>query len=163
MELTEIIKNIHRQWLVAKEQRRQRCEVGNLTEVAHKLAVCDMFKGSENLADITALFTTAQGLEFCLAANFPNLATFRLFKPYKPEQYGFYIDAGQITLRNPKTAVLIGRTFATIKCDTCESHEVVAMHGATAAVFADKWAVVHVQSGVGSSIVRRTTGNAIIL
>lgn len=163
MELTEIINNIHRQWLVAKEQRRQRCEASNLGEVAHKLAVCDMFKGSENLAEIARLFTSAQGLEFCLAANFPNVATFRLFKPYKPEQYGFHIDAGQITLRNPKTAILIGRTYATVLCDTCERHEVVAMHGATANVLADKWAVVHTLSGVGSTIVRRTKGNAIIL
>ncbi len=163
MELTEIINNIHRQWLVAKAQRRQRCEASNFGEVAHKLAVCDMFKGSENLAEITRLFTTAQGLEFCLSANFPNVATFRLFKPYNPEQYGFYIDAGQITLRNPKTAVLIGRTYATVLCDTCERHEIVTMHGATATVLADKWAVVHTLSGVGSNIIRRTKGNAIIL
>lgn len=163
MELTEIINNIHRQWLVAKEQRRQRCEAHNLGDVAQKLAVCDMFKGTETLAEIAQLFTTAQGLEFCLAANFPNAATFRLFKPYKPEDHGFYIDAGQITLHNPKTAVLIGRTYATIYCDTCERHEIVAMHGATANVIADKWSVVHSLSGVGSNIVRRAKGNAIIL
>lgn len=163
MELTEIITNIHRQWLVAKEQRRQRCVAGNMGDIAHKLAVCDMFKGSENLADITKLFLTPQGLEFCIAANFPNIATFRLFKPYNLEQYGVYIDAGHITLHNPKVAVLIGRTYATVKCSTCESHEIVTMHGANTIVTATNWAVVHTQQGSGSTIVRRTSGNAVIL
>lgn len=163
MEAKEIIEQIHRQWLVAKEQRRQRCEVTGMSNVAEKLAACDMFKGTEDIAGLTRLFATPQGLEFCLAANFPNLATFRLFKRFDPAKYGFYIDAGNITLKNPKTAVLLGRTIATVVCDTCANHTVVTMHGATATVIASGWAVVRIEAGVSTSIIRRVSDHAIIL
>lgn len=163
MEAKEIIERIHSQWLMAKEQRRQRCEASHMNVVAEKLAACNIFKGTEDIAGITRLFTSPQGVEFCLAANFPNLATLRLFKRFNPERYGIYIDAGDITLKNPKTAVLIGRTTATVKCDTCENHTVITMHGATATVLASGWAVVRTEAGASTSIIRRTTDNAIIL
>lgn len=163
MEAKEIIKNIHAQWLVAKEQHRQRCEASGMSDVAQKLAVCKMFKGTEDLAEIAQLFTSPQGMEFCLATGFPNLATLRLFKSFKPQRFGVYLDAGQITLHNPERAILIGRTNATIHCDTCARHEVVAMHGATATVLASKWAVVRTQSAKGATITNRASDNAIIL
>lgn len=163
MELKEIIERTHRQWLVAKQLRTERCEIAGKPDVARKLEACDMFKGSENMAEITQLFASPQGLEFCLAANFPNLHTFRLFKPFEPAKYGFYIDAGNITLRNPGTAILIGRTSATVECDSCERHTIVAMHGASAVVAASGWAVVHTEAGISANIVRRTSGHAIIL
>lgn len=163
MEAKEIIGQIHRQWLIAKELRRQRCEAANMGEVAEKLAACELFKGTEDIAGIARLFTSPQGVEFCLAENFPNLATLRLLKPYNVERYGFLIDAGNITLKNPKTVVLIGKTTATIKCDTCENHTVIAMHGAAATVLASGWAVVRTETGTSSNITKRTTDNAIIL
>lgn len=163
MEAKEIIERLHRQWLIAKEQRRQRCEASHMNVVAEKLAACNIFKGTEDIAGIARLFTSPQGVEFCLAANFPNLATLRLFKRFNPERYGIYIDAGSITLNNPKTAVLIGRTTATVKCDTCENHTVITMHGATATVLASGWAVVRTEAGASTSIIRRATDNAIIL
>ena len=163
MESKDIIKNIYAQWLVAKEQRRQKCETANMHEVARKLAACDMFKGTEDIAGLAALFKTPQGVEFCLAANFPNLATFRLLTRFDPRCFGFYIDAGNVRLKNPETAVLIGKTYATIECDTCTQHTVIAMHGATATVLASGWAVVRTEAGASASIIRRTSDNAIIL
>lgn len=163
MNEKEIIRQIHRQWLIAKEQRRQRCEAAHRSDVAAKLSACDMFEGTEDIAALARLFTSPQGVEFCLAANFPNLATLRLFKPYHPERFGIYIDAGQITLNNPSTAVLIGRTNATVMCDTCAAHTVVTMHGATATVLASGWAVVRTEAGASTNIIRRTSDNAIIL
>lgn len=131
--------------------------------VARKLAACDLFKGSEDIPELARLFKSPQGLEFCLAANFPNLATFRMFKPFKPEHYDFYIDAGDITLHNPKTAILIGRTTATIHCNKCQSSTIVTMHGATATVLASGWSVVRTEAGTSTNIVRRTSEHAIIL
>ncbi len=163
MESKEIIERIHRQWLITKEQRRQKCEARNMDEVARKLAACDLFKGTEDIPELARLFTSPQGLEFCLAANFPNLGTFRLFKPFKPERYDFYIDAGDITLHNPKTAVFIGRTTATIHCNKCQSSTIVTMHGATATVLASGWAVVRIEAGPETTVVRRNSDNAIIL
>lgn len=163
MEAKEIIERLHRQWLIAKEQRRQRCEASHMNVVAEKLAACNIFKGTEDIAGIARLFTSPQGVEFCLAANFPNLATLRLFKRFNPERYGIYIDAGSITLNNPKTAVLIGKTNAIIECDTCANHTIITMHGATATVLASGWAVVRTEAGASTTIIRRTTDNAIIL
>ena len=137
MEAKDIIERIHRQWLIAKEQRRQRCEASHMSVVAEKLAACNLFKETEDIAGIARLFTSPQGVEFCLAANFP--------------------------LKNPKTAVLIGKTTATIKCDTCENHTVITMHGASATVLASGWAVVRTEAGVSTNIIRRTSDNAIIL
>lgn len=134
-----------------------------MSDVAAKLAACNIFKGTEDIAEIASLFVSPQGVEFCLAANFPNLATLRLFKRFNPERYGFYIDAGNISLKNPKTAVLIGKTTATIECDTCASHMIVTMHGATATVLASGWSVVRTEAGISTNIIRRTSDHAIIL
>lgn len=161
--MKQIISNIHRQWLIAKEQMRQRCEQTNNTDMAHRLAVCDMFKGTETLSELAELFTSPQGLEFCLSACFPNLATLRFFKRHNPQRFGIHIDAGEITLHNPRKAILIGRTIATIKCDTCERHEIVTMHGASATVLASGWSVVSATAGRGTNITRRAIDNAIIL
>lgn len=163
MEVKELIRQIHRQWLIAKEDRAQKCQAAGLTDVARKLTECSLFKGTEDIAGMAKLLTSTQGLEFCLAANFPTLQSFRLFKPYKLEQYGIYIDAGTITLKNPKIAILLGKTVATVECDTCERHSVVTMHGASATVLASGWAVVFTNSGVSTNIVRRTADHAIIL
>lgn len=163
METNEIIRHIHDQWLVAKEERRRRCEECNKTDAARKLAMCDAFKGSEDISALARLFTSPQGVEFCLAANFPTLATLRLFKPYAPERYGIYIDAGNISLTNPAVAVLIGKTNATIEFNTCARHKVITMHGASATVQASGWAVVRTEAGVSTNIVRRASEHAIIL
>lgn len=143
MDLQSIVKNIHGQ--------------------ARQLNACDLFKGDEDLQGLVRLFTSPQGLEFCMRNHFPNTATFRLFKPYAVEKYGIYIDAGNITLENPRRAVLIGRTSATVNCDTNERHEVVVLSGAKALVNASRWAVVFTRAGAGCSCIKNTSGNAIIL
>lgn len=163
MEAKEIIERLHRQWIVAKEQRRQKCEAHNMGEVARKLAACSLFTGNEDIAELAGLLTSPQGIEFCLSANFPNLSTFRLFKPFKPEKYNIYIDAGDITLNNPEKAVLIGRTTATIHCDKCQGSTIVTMHGAAATILASGWSVVRVETGAATRVIRKTYDNAIIL
>lgn len=163
MNEKEIITRIYCQWRVAKEQRRRRCEAAGLFDMAKKLAACDLFKGEETPEEAARLFLSPEGTEFCLAANFPSLATFRLLKQCDLARYGVYIDAGVITLENPETAVLVGRTLATIRCDTCRMHTVVTMHGASANVIATGWAVVRTETGVSTNITRRAAENAIIL
>lgn len=158
-----IIKQIYAQWKIAKEKARQECENRLLHNLAEKYRVCDMFKGTEDLQGIVRLFTSTQGLEFCMRYHFPNLSTLRLFKAYNVEKYGVYIDAGAITLNNPKRVLLVGRTSATINCDTLEKHEVFLLHGASAIVNASKWAVVFVKPEQGCSFIKNTSENAMIL
>lgn len=131
---------------------------------AKLLGACQLFKGSEKtVADIVRLFQTPQGIEFCMKNHFPNMATFRLFKPHNVEKYGIYIDAGAITLKNPARAILIGRTAATVFCDTTERHDIILLHGSKAIVQASKWAVVRVLSEQGCNVIRHTSDNAIII
>lgn len=138
--------------------------IQQIYEQARLLGACSLFTGKERtLEDIVSLFTTTQGMEFCVNNHFPNMATFRLFKPYKVERFGIYIDAGTITLHNPKQAILIGRTSATINNDTLEAHEIILLHGAKAIVNASGWAVCKTTVETGCSIIRNTSENAVIL
>lgn len=130
---------------------------------ARLLGCCDLFRGTEDLQGIIRLFTSPQGVEFCIKHHFPNLATLRLFKTQGVEQYGIYIDAGTVTLTNPGRVILIGRTTATVNCSTMERYEVILLHGAKAAINASKWAVVFVTAEQGCSVIRSTSENALIL
>lgn len=163
MSIEQIIRQVYSQWRIAKEQVRQQCNNRSLPNMAEKYRKCDMFKGTEDLQDLIRLFTSPQGMEFCMKNHFPNIATFRLFKPFDPDKHGIYIDAGEITLKNPKRVVLIGRTSATITCDTLERHEVFLLHGAKAIINASGWAVVSVSTSTGCQFIRNISGNAVIL
>ena len=162
--MAAIIRQIYAQWVIAKEQARQECESRSLHNVAEKYRKCNMFKGTErSIEELAAVFTSRQGLEFCIRYPFPNIATFRLFKGQGVEKYGIYIDAGVITLNNPARAILIGRTSATVNCDECKQHEIMLLHGAKAVVNASKWAVASVTASLGCSVIKNTSENAIIL
>lgn len=131
---------------------------------ARLLGACHLFTGKERtLEDIVRLFTTPQGIEFCAGKHFPNMATFRLFKPHNVERFGIYIDAGTITLNNPERAIVIGRTSAIINCDTLASHEVILLHGAKAVVNASGWAVCVTTVETGCHIIRNVSENAVVL
>ena len=131
---------------------------------ARLLGACELLTGKERtLEDIVRLFVTPQGIEFCINNHFPNMATFRLFKPYKVERFGIYIDAGTITLHNPERAILIGNTVATINNDTLDAHEIILLHGAKAVVNASGWAVCKAIFAEDCYIDSNITDNAIIL
>lgn len=128
------------------------------------LGACGLFTGQEKtLEQLVELFTSPQGQEFCIENRFPNIATVRLFKEYGVERFGIYIDAGVISLKNPKRAVLIGRTSATINIDTLARHEITFMHGARGTVNASKWAVARVKVAQGCNVIKNVFNNAIIL
>lgn len=120
---------------------------------ATQIGCCDKFKGSEDLQGIIQLFKSPQGLEFCIKNHFPRISTMRLFKPYKVERYGIYIDAGEITLSNPGLVLLIGNTTATLNCSSNKArNEVVLMHGAKAVINASEWSVTFIKVERGSYI-----------
>ena len=162
-DIKELVSKVHAQWCAAIEEVSRECDSRSLPNLAAKYRACDMFKGTEDVKALADLFTSPQGAEFCIAHRFPNLAVFRLFKAFSPERYNVYIDAGKIALRNPKKAVLVGRTSAVVDCDTLERHGVWLMHGAKAVINASGWAVVRVESSAGCQVIKNVTGNAVIL
>lgn len=131
---------------------------------AKLLGACSLFTGKERtVEDIVKVFVSPQGIEFCKKYRFPSTATFRLFKAHNVERFGIYIDAGTITLRNPRHAILIGHTSASVFFDKLERHELTLFRGARAVVNASKWAVVHVTSEQGCSFIKNISDNAIII
>lgn len=115
------------------------------------------------MQEVADILFSPQGMEFCQAYSFPTLSTYRLFKPFDPEQYGIYIDSGDIILDNPERVCLVGRTTATVRCNTLATHRVALLHGAHAVVEASGWAVVRLDIGRGCDVMRNRTGSAIII
>lgn len=155
---------MYAQWLAVKGEAQKQCEQRSLTNLAEAYRVCAMFKGNETVEELAALYKSTQGVEFCMRYHFPNLATLRTFKKDHPERFGIYLDAGTITIDNPKDKVLlIGRTTAVVNCSELRRYQVVCLHGARAVVNASKWAVVRTEAESGCSIVKNVSENAVIL
>lgn len=159
-----LIKSIYAQWLSVKGEAQRQCEQRSLQNLAEAYRNCKMFKGSESAEELIALYKSNRGVEFCMRYHFPNINTVRMFKKDHPERFGIYIDAGNITLDEPKGRVLlIGRTTAVVNCSEIRNYSVICLHGGKAVVNASKWAVVRVEAESGCSVVRNISDNAIIL
>ena len=128
------------------------------------LGACDLFTGKERTLDeVVRLFLSPQGMEFCLKHGYPNLNTFRQLKAYDLSQYGIYVDAGNITLRNPQVAVIVGSTTASVICDTLECHSIYLLHRARAVVNAFQWSVVKIQATADCDVMTHASNNSVIL
>lgn len=159
----QLINEIHALWEAAKQQAQTECERRSLSNMAEKYRACRMFKGSEDLEQLIALFTSPQGMEFCQSRHFPDLNTLRRFKPYNVERFGVYIDAGKIDLHNEPKAVLVGNTSATLSYDNRGGHEVFIMHGAQATITASGWAMVFVSAESDCTVIKTERDRAKIL
>lgn len=136
----------------------------NIHQQALTAGACEKFKGTETLEQLVELFKSPQGIEFCIRNQYPNTATFRLFKQFDLAQWEIYIDAGNVFVKNPKKAVFIGRTTATVNCDdNSERHEVVLLNGAKAVVNAYRWGVLFTKTQQGCQLIKNLSDNAIIL
>lgn len=160
--MDNLIKSTQKQWQSAKKYAANRCR-HTLPEVAKQLDSCQMFTGNENLADLVALMFTPQGREFMLANSFPNLATFRKYKPYQPERYGVFIDCGKITLNDPGKVIVIGNTTAEIYCRQTQNNTVILMHGATAKIYAGGYSVTRIEKDRKSTAEVSASNTAKIL
>lgn len=159
-----LIKSIHAQWKLAKEQAQQECENRSLFNMAEKYRECCMFNGYETLEQIVALYKSTRGLEFCLRYHFPSIEMLRLFKNDHPERFGVYIDAGEVIINNSAHKILlIGDTTGKITCTETRRYEIALLHGASAIVNASGWAVVAPEIETGCSIIKKSQENAIIL
>lgn len=139
--------------------------LGRIREQALQLgAAPEVFAGVESVDAFVDLFLSPRAIAFCARHHYPNTSTFRLFKGRGLEARGIYIDGGSVTLVNPARAVLIGRTIATVRCDSSDApHEVIVLHGAKALVTASKWAVVKTIVEEGSTCIKTTNDNAIVI
>lgn len=147
-----LISDIQKRWKAAKDAAQSKCEESGQYEMACKLGACEMFKGTENLEELIKLMFTPRGIEFLIKYNFPDLKTFRKFKPYHPEQYGVYIDCGEVELTEAHRVFLVGDTSATLHYKDTAASRVYLMHGAEAVVNASGYAVVKIEKDQSSKV-----------
>lgn len=156
----ELIKETQEAWKAAKKAAEKRCEQAHDYDMARKLAACRMFSGEENLEEMINLMFTPRGAEFLTRYGFPSLDIFRKYKPFNPEQYGVYIDCGEINLSEVRRAFLVGKTSARITFRDVARNQVILMHGASAQIIVGGHSVVHVENdGSGNlSFIKRENG-----
>jgi len=150
--MEELIGKIQKQWQAAKKAAQTLCETEGRYEMAGKLGACEMFKGTENLEELIKLMFTPRGIEFLTTYNFPDLKTFRKFKPYHPESMGVYIDQGEIEMNEAHKAFLVGNTSAILHYKDTAASRVYLMHGASATVIASGYAVVKIEKDQSSNV-----------
>lgn len=138
-------------------------EVSALYQEALKRGVCARFTGRETIGELCALLATPQGLEFCAKNQWPTIEVFRAFRGTEAEAAGVYVDAGFVTLYNPKSAVLIGDTRARLTYDdpTPDLHQVAVLYGASAQIEASNWSVVACHN-LGGTIRKHTQDFAVV-
>lgn len=162
MDMKELISKIQKQWQAAKNAAQTLCEEAGQHDMACKLGECAMFKGTENLEELIKLMFTPRGIEFLTTYNFPDLKTFRKFKPYHPERMGVYIDKGKIELTEAHKVFLVGDTSAVLHYNDTAASRVYLMHGASASIIASGYSVVKIEKDKSSNVSVIKNDNAIV-
>ena len=157
--MKEIVE-AQKKWQKAKDQARRICLERGKSDLADRISVCTMFKGTESLDDAASLVFSAQGSEFMTRFGFPSLDTFRSFLKFNPEKYGAYIDKGEIALSGEKNIFVVGNTTASIKCDQTALYRIILMHGASAEIEASGYSVVKIERDENSEVKGSFSGMA---
>ena len=157
------IKDAQKKWKVAKDAAQAKYEKSYQYEMARKLEACKMFTGEESMEEMINLMFSPQGAEFLTENNFPDIATFRKFKKYHPEQFGVYIDAGEISLSEAKNVFLVGNTAARLKYAQTQGNRLILMCGATARIEASGYCVLKIEKDDKSNVEVNVSGHAKVM
>ena len=157
------IKDAQKKWKVAKDAAQAKYEKSYQYEMARKLEACKMFTGEESMEEMINLMFSPQGAEFLTANNFPDIATFRRFKKYHPEQFGVYIDAGEISLSEARKVFLVGNTTARLKYAQTQGNRLILMCGATARIEASGYCVLKIEKDDKSNVEVNVSGHAKVM
>ena len=157
------IKEAQKKWKVAKDAAQAKYEKSYQYEMARKLEACKMFTGEESMEEMINLMFSPQGAEFLTENNFPDIATFRRFKKYHPEQFGVYIDAGKISLSEAKNVFLVGNTTARLKYAQTQGNRLILMCGATARIEASGYCVLKIEKDDKSNVEVNVSGHAKVM
>lgn len=157
------IKDAQKKWKVAKDAAQAKYEKSYQYEMARKLEACKMFTGEESMEEMINLMFSPQGAEFLTENNFPDIATFRRFKKYHPEQFGVYIDAGEISLSEAKNVFLVGNTTARLKYAQTQGNRLILMCGATARIEASGYCVLKIEKDDKSNVEVNVLGHAKVM
>lgn len=159
------IKDAFELWLKAKKAAQRECEAAGELALARKFRACRMFSGDEDIEKLTDKMFTPQGIEFLTKRHFPDLETFRWFLPYEPERYGFYIDRGEVEIKDAENVFLVGNTTAHLSYSFDKPHscKLVMMHGAKAVADVKGWTLLSVYGDGTCDIQIHKLENSIVL
>lgn len=110
---------------------------------AKKFKACKFLKGDESFDQLISLLFTPKGWEFCEANNFPSID---IFRSVFLDDYNIFVDKGDITIEQEEKVALIGSTRAAMRFSGIGEYHVYLMHGASAKITADNYAVVIVHT-----------------
>jgi hypothetical protein len=135
-----------------------------LMDEYHAAPNCDGIKGTESVEELIAFMFKGGGMKYCVDRKFPSLEMWRAYaKTTDLTKFGVYVDAGKIRVANRRKVVIVGKTRAMLHYDQNISHKVLAMHGATANITAEKWGLVIVRASDDCKIRQTLKDNAKIL
>lgn len=116
--------------------------VKDIMKSASLFGACSKSNGVSDWKSLVWLFFSPQGREFCEENNFPSLEMFQGMKEHV-EEYGVYVDSGEVERSNDANIGLVGNTSATLTFDdNAVVHKVILMHGAKATIKASRYAVI---------------------
>lgn len=116
--------------------------VREIMNAALSYGACEKSNGVTDWKSLCWLFFSPQGREFCEENNFPNIEMFRGMKDHVQE-YGVFVDSGEVERKNDANIGLIGKTSADLTYDdNTKVHKVILMHGAKAKIKASNYAVL---------------------
>jgi hypothetical protein len=112
--------------------------------VAASIGACKKIGEPVTWEEMSRLFFSAQGREFCERHEFPGIVWWNKIKrDCNLAKLGIFVDAGQIKRTGSVDIALVGNTTGVLKYETPASiHRVILMHGAKARITVRNHAVV---------------------
>lgn len=126
--------------------------IHDIINSAYSLGACRKLDKISDYRTLVAAFFSPQGQEFCEKYCYPSIEALRDIKDeVKPR--GVYVDCGYVEIKGKKNVCLAGNTHAEIYVSGVRfTHTVVLMHGASATINAENYAVVKVVNIGGGKV-----------
>lgn len=145
---------------VITEIYEQKAQILKNNGITRRCEWFDSFKIA-NQKDMAKSVFHRTGIQFCQRYNFPSIDLYQRMSQIGMEQYGWYVDAGDIELHNPKEVLLVGNTNATIHSDK-DGCKIIVMHNAKANITISGTSIAQIFYNDGCSVEYRNEGAGIV-
>lgn len=126
--------------------------IHDIINSAHSLGACNKLDKIADYRTLVAAFFSPQGQEFCEKYRYPSIEALRGIKNEVMPR-GVYVDCGNVVIKGKKNVCVAGNTHAEIYVSGVRfTHTVILMHGATATIYAENYAVVKVVNIGGGEV-----------
>lgn len=118
----------------------------DILEKAVCMGACALAKRSyDTWEELSRLFLSPQGIEFCQNNKFPSLKIWEdIKKSENVRKIGYHINNGEVIGCNSPYIVIVGNTSAKLTFNSLGMYRVILMHGAKADIEATNYAVLNI-------------------